>query len=195
MKTVFSKAARAFTLVELLIASAVAALAVAAVLAGAIAMQRSFVAAEDFAVAKTDQARLSDYITLDLRRALSVTVGNGDGNPIVTMQIPDYYDPDGLPRTPTISNYVADYGDPAQPVTVVYRKVGSSIYRQENAETPREIAANVEDFQIPKPIDLGKVVKTQVTFAPRFERTATAAARTATTVYSTTMLRNKRKAP
>ena len=111
------------------------------------------------------------------------------------MQIPDYYDANGLPRTPTIINYVASYGNPTEPVTVVYRKVGSSIYRQENSETPREIAANVEDFQIPKPIDLGKVVKTQVTFAPRFQRTATAAARTATTVYNMTLLRNKRKAP
>lgn len=189
MKRTLAKGPCAFTLVELMIASAVGTLAVAAVLAGAIAMQRCFVAAEDFAVAKTDQARLSDYIALDLRRALSVT--EGTGNTIMTVQIPDYYDTNGLPRTPTMINYVASYGNPAVPVTVVYRKVGSSIYRQENAEMPREIAANVQDFELSMD-DLGKVVKTQVTFAPRFQRTATAAARTATTVHNTTLLRNKR---
>jgi Tfp pilus assembly protein PilW len=191
MKTPLSRGALAFTLIESLIAASVGLLVLGAVLSAAIAMQRCFIAAEDFAVAKTDQARLSDYLALDLRRALTVTPGT-DGSTIMTVQIPDYYDAAGQPSTPTITNYVANYGDPARPVSIAYRKIGSSIYRQENARTPREIAANVEDFQLSVQ-DLGKVVKTQVTFAPRFQRIATVEARTATTVFNTTLLRNKRK--
>jgi Tfp pilus assembly protein PilW len=191
MKKALPRKTLAFTLAELLVAASIGTLALSALLSGAIAMQRCFVAAEDFAAAKTDQARLSDYIALDLRRALTVTAGT-DGITIMTVQIPDYYTSDGQPRTPTITKYVVDYGNPSLPVTVVYRKIGSSIYRQENAGLQREIAANVEDFQLVVQ-DLGKVVKTQVTFAPRFQRIATAAARTATTVFSTTLLRNQRR--
>jgi hypothetical protein len=77
-------------------------------------------------------------------------------------------------------------------VTVVYRKAGSSIVRQENAEAPRTIAENVADFQLSFE-DLGKVVKTKVTFAPRFRPLATADTRAATSVFTTTLLRNKRK--
>ena len=180
-----------FTLVEVLIAASIGALMLAALLSGATAMQRCFVAAEDFAVAKTDQARLSDYIALDLRRALTVTVGTG-GSTILTVTIPDYYDSNGNPRDPKVTEYVASYGDPAKPVVVTYQKIGSSIFRQENADPAQEIASNVEDF-IPNVKDLGKVVTTTVTFAPRFQRTATAAARSGTTLYSTTLLRNQRK--
>lgn len=189
-KPLFNKS-HAFTLIEVLIAASLGTVALGAVLSGAIAMQRCFAGAEDFAAAKTDQARLSDYIALDLRRALTVTTGT-DGTTIMTVQIPDYYDGTGKPKTPTITKYVANYGDPAKPVTVLYRKVGSSILRQENAGVSQEIAANVEDFQLTIQ-DLGKVVKTQVTFAPRFQHTPTAAARTTTTVFGTTLLRNQRR--
>ena len=191
MKTRVLNRAAAFSLIEVLIGVSIGTMALAAVVSGSIAIQRCFVAAEDFATGKTDQARLVDYLALDLRRAHSVTIGN-DGTTIMTVKIPDYYDAAGKPRDPTITNYVASYGDPAKPVTIVYRKVGSSIFRQENAKPAREIAANVQDF---KPLlqDLGKVVKTEVTFAPRFQRNATDAARTATSVYNTTLLRNKRK--
>ena len=186
-----SRHSSAFTLIELLVGTVVGALVMGAVFSGAMAMQRCFVAAEDYAVAKTDQARLSDYIALDLRRALTVAAGS-DGTTIMTIKIPDYYDAYGKPRNPTLTPTAVNYGNPAFPVTVVYKKTGSSIYRVENGGTAREIAADVSDFQLSIQ-DLGKVVKTQVTFAPRFKKTATAATRTASTVYSTTLLRNKRR--
>lgn len=191
MKTLAARSARAFTLTEVLIASAVGAVALGAVTTGAVSMQRCAAAAEDFAVAKSDQARLSDYLALDLRRALAVTAGS-DGTTLLTVKIPDYYDATGSARTPTITNYVVNYGNATTPMTVVYRKTGSSIFRQENNSAAREIAQNVEDFQLTVQ-DLGKVVKTQVTFLPRFSRVASAANRTATTVYGTTLLRNTRK--
>ena len=178
------------TVIEILVAASVGTMAMAALFSGVIAIQRCFVSAEDYAVAKTDQARLSDYLAMDLRRALTVTAGTGQT--ILTVQIPDYYDSVGAPRTPTITKFVANYGDPTKPVTVVYRKVGSSIYREENGANAEMVAVNVDDFQLSVQ-DLGKVVKTQVNFAPRFQRTPTAAARAATTVFNTTLLRNTRK--
>lgn len=190
MKQLARESVRALTLLETLIASTIGAVALAAVASGSISMQRCAAAAEDFAIAKTDQARLSDYMALDLRRALRLTAGT-DGVTIMTLQIPDYYDADGQPRTATITNYEAHYGNPAAPVTVVYRKVGSWISRQQGNGTALRIAENVEDFQVSVQ-DLGKVVKTEVTFLPRFSR-STAAARKATAVFATTLLRNKRK--
>ena len=191
MRRLAQETRRAFTLLEALIASSIAAVALAAVASGAISMQRTAAAAEDFAMAKTDQARLSDYMALDLRRALRVTAGT-DGVTIMKLEIPDYYDADGKPRMPTITNYAANYGNPAAPVTVVYRKVGSSISRQQANGTALRIAENVEDFQLSVQ-DLGKVVKTEVTFLPRFSQSTASAKREATTVFSTTLLRNKRK--
>lgn len=191
MRPSASRAIAGLTLVEILISTAISGTLMAVLFSAAISMQRSFIATEDYAVAKTDQARLSDYIALDLRRALALTPGT-DGSTIMTVKIPDYYNGEGKPRTPTITRYVANYGDPALPVTVVYKKIGSSIYRQQNTDPAREIASNVEDFQLTV-ADLGKVVKTQITFAPRFSRVPSTAARTATTVFSTTLLRNKRK--
>lgn len=181
----------AFTLLEVLVAATLGSLAMAAVISGAMAIQRCFVAAEDFARGKADQTRLSDFLALDLRRAIAVTPGT-DGITLLTIKIPDYYDNSGTPRTPTIVNYVASYGDPAQPVTVVYKKINGSIYRGENNAVQKEIAANVEDFQLSVQ-DLGKVVKAQVTFLPVFRRKTNIDSRAATTVFSTTLLRNKRR--
>lgn len=192
MKRGYTPGTSAFSLVELIVAAAVGSIVMAAMLSGAMMIQRCLAGAEDFALAKGDQARLSDYLALDLRRALTVTAGPAGGSTIMTATIPAYYDNTGQPRTPTITNYVANYGDAAQPVTVVYRKIGSSIVRQENAGALQIIAENVADFQLSVE-DLGKVVKTQITFAPRFRHVATAGTREATSVFTTTLLRNKRK--
>ena len=184
-----------FTLTEAIIASVIGGVAILIVFSGAMSMQRCFVASEDLVVAKQDQTRLSDYLAMDLRRAFSITIGT-DGTTIVTMTMPDYYDSTGKPRTPTITKYVCNYGDPAKPMTVTYLKKNGVVYRQEGAATPLEIARDVEDFQL-SVNDLKTSADIQVTFQPRFQRNPTAAslaaARTASTLNSTVILRNKRK--
>lgn len=188
----------AFTLHEILVSAAILSLICAALFSGAVSLHRSLTAAEQFAAAKSDQARLSDYLAMDLRRALKVESGT-DGTTIATITIPDYYDPQSsvpAARTPHIVNSEVQYGDSSTPgeevATVVYRKLGSSIFRKEHDLPEREIAANVDDFKITLR-DLGKVVNTEITFQPRFSTKATAEARTASTVYNTTLLRNTRK--
>ncbi len=186
----FSKIA-AFTLVELMMTTVVASLIIASLVSAAIAMQRNLAAGDDYATAKCDQMRVSDYLALDLRRALTVTSGTNAGT-LLVLTIPDYYDSNKQPRVPTISNDVVNYGSAIAPVTVLYTKSGSSIYRQEGSNAATEIASNVSDFQISVQ-DLNKVVKTQIIFAPQFSRPSSADARLATTVFNTTLLRNKRR--
>ena len=179
-----------FTLVELMITTAVCSLILSALVSAAVAIQRCYAAGDDYATAKCDQMRLSDYLALDLRRALTVTPGT-DGTTLLVLNIPDYYDANGQPVTPTLTKDVVNYNGSSMK-TVVYTKNGSSIYRQEGTGARTEIAANVTDFQVSVQ-DLNKVVKTQITFAPQFSRKSTQDARTATTVFNTTLLRNKRR--
>lgn len=196
-----------FTLLEVMMSTAISTLILGGLFTAAIAMQKCFVATEDYGTGKCDQMRLTDYLSLDLRRALSVTAGT-DETFILKVQIPDYYRyAGGQIRPPAISGLTVNYGDPAQPVSVIYTKVGSSIYRRENTGPSTQIATNVDDFQIivkdpqlttgqgnTSGTALSKVVKTEITFSPRFRQTATADTRTATTIYNTTLLRNKRRA-
>jgi hypothetical protein len=180
-----------FTLVEAMMSTAIGGFVFAALFTGSLTMQRCFSAVQDYAFATTDQARLSDYLALDLRRALSLTLGT-DGTTILTLKMPQYYGDDGLPRTPTIIKYQASYGALDSRVTVVYKKVGNTIVRQEDAKPAVEVAVNVQDFEM-KLEDLGKVVKTQITFVPQFQRKLPTSARPETAVFSTTLLRNQRK--
>ena len=187
MKNSSSKAG-GFTLVELILASAISTVISAILFSGLMSAQRCFAATRASAIAKCEEARFSDYLSLDLRRALSVTPGT-DGVTVVKITIPDYYDALGKPRTPTITKYVATYGDPTKPVTILYTKNGSSVYRQVGTQAPVEIVAGVDSIDVA--LDkAGKVVKTQVSFTPQFRKTPTAGTRAATTLYSTILLRN-----
>ena len=174
---------------ELLIAVAIGALALAAVFSGVITMQRCLQAGEEFAADKREQTRVSDYLAMDLRRSLTVTPGNGL-DVLLTLTLPDYYDEAGNPVTPTITKYVASYG--TAPVTVVYRKTGTTITREEDGGTPVVIATNVQDFQCPPAERVGNLVKTKITFLPHFKLSGSPgdAERQASTIHNLIRLRN-----
>ena len=180
-----------FTLPEVMIAAAIGGVVIGAFLVAATTLQRAFVATQAYSASKRDQMRLTDYLALDLRRALTVQ-STATGNTILTVTIPDYYDSDGVPRIPTISKLVANYGNPNAPVTVVYSRQGSSVYRKEGNKPQAEIASNVEDFQVTIE-DLNKVIKTHISFVPKFQPAAGAASRETTTLHNTIWLRNKRR--
>ena len=183
----------AFTVAELMISLAVGALALVAAVSAAVSMQRCVVAGEEFAADKTEQTRLSDYLALDLRRA--ITVQGPVGNDLLTVTIPNFYEASGDPRTPTIVKmpdltYVAQYD--ANPVTVVYSKDNATITRKEGNGTPVVIAQNVADFECAiDGIGLDKFVRTRISFVPSFQRgTPSAATKAATTLHNTIRLRN-----
>jgi len=178
-----------FTLLETMIATGIAGVIIGAFLTSTMAFQRAFNATEAYSTSKRDQMRLTDYLAMDLRRALTVqTVASG--TTFLSLTIPNYYADNGTARLPTVNGLVADYGSPS--VAVTYFKEGNSIYRREASNAAIELAANVEDFQITVE-DLNKVIKTRINFIPKFRAAPGTASRESTTLHNTIWLRNKRR--
>ena len=90
------KRAAAYTLVELMMAAAMTAVVLVAALSGIVALQKSYVATEQYGTGVADQTRLLDYLALDLRRATAFSattapwVMDADGQGL-TINVPDYY--------------------------------------------------------------------------------------------------------
>lgn len=164
----------------------------AALLLSFVALKRNYAATMDFAINHGDQMRLSDYLAQDFRRAIKVdsTAANN-----VTLQIPTYYDasPERLPLTPTLNGSGGvHYGPANSSVQIRYYLSDSVIYRQEGSQAPLALAVDVKDF-IFETTDLGKVVKTSITFNPTFRSAgANQTVRNATAFHNTTLLRNNR---
>ena len=189
-----------FTLLEVMISSAVFSTISLGLLMGFTSLERNFAATTDFATNHADEMRISDYLARDLRRALSVQTAQNN----TTISIPSYYDTSGTPQTPTLPTPSPTpvsgstpaptpsvcYGTCGSFVSVHYYLAGSTIYRQQDSQTPIPIAENVKDF-IFNVTDLGKVMTTKITFNPTFVSTgASTNATQATAFYNTTLLRN-----
>jgi hypothetical protein len=181
-------AVAAFTMVEVMIAAALSAGLLVAILAGSVALQRSFKATNDYSIARGNQQRVMDYITRDIRGAHTVTVSAD--NQTLSVTIPDHYsaydaqgNPIGNRLDPVIKDGQAVYGDPTKPVKVSYFVSDGSMVRQQwwwiggVEKTGRLVVArDVEDFES-NFVDLRSVVTFNVTFAPKYS----AARRTANT--------------
>lgn len=156
---------------------------------GFISLERNYAATTDFATNHADQMRISDYLALDLRRALAVQAAHND----TRIWIPRFYGTDGLPQTPTLDGGGnVYYGDVGSSVQIHYYLSGGTIYRQLDSATPTPLAVNVQDFVFDI-TDAGKVVSTRITFNPTFVAgRASADATAATAFYNTTLLRNAR---
>ncbi len=183
------RAAAGFLLSEMMISIAIFSAVSVGLLLGFTSLERSLMATTDFATNHTDAMRISDYLALDLRRALSVTTAQND----TTVTIPSYYDADGQPQMPTLNGEGGVYyGSSTSAVQVRYYLLGGSIYRCQGTSPAVPIADNVEDFLF-NVTDAGKVVTTKITFSPRFNsQGASANAIAATAVFNTTLLRNSR---
>ena len=160
-----------------------------ALMMGFISLERNFAATTDFATNHTDSVRISDYLALDLRQAL--TVQSSTNNTVIT--IPAYYDSNGNPQTPQLDgDGGVYYGASGSSVQVRYYLANGTIYRQKGSETAIAIAENVSDFNFTV-TDLGKVANTRITFQPIFRSAgASQSVIDATAVYDTILLRNTR---
>ncbi|MBA3831499.1 MAG: hypothetical protein H0X34_06340 [Chthoniobacterales bacterium] len=178
-----------FALSEVMVSTAVFSAVSMGLLMGFTSLERNFTATADFATNHADEMRISDYLALDLRRALSVQAAQND----TTILIPAYYDNAGNPQTPALDGRGGVvYGAIGSSVRVRYYLSGSTIYRQQDSAAPITVAMNVKDFVF-NVTDLGKVVTTRITFNPTFMAGgASAAATAATAFYNTTLLRNSR---
>lgn len=186
----------AFMLTEMMVSLVVFSTISMGLLMGFVSLERNFAATTDFATNNADAIRISDYLALDLRRALAVQAAQND----TTITIPSYYDANGAPQMPTLDgNGGVFYGANANSsVTVHYYLLNSTIYRQQGSAPAVAIAENVRDFLF-NVTDSGKVVTTRITFNTIYTSAgqtaaalATPTTNTATAVYNTTLLRNTR---
>jgi type II secretory pathway component PulJ len=180
---------RGFALAEVMFSTIIFSAISLGLILGFISLERNYAATTDFATNHADQMRISDYMAMDLRRALAIEAATND----TTIYIPKYYDTSGLPVTPTLDG-AGDvyYGAAGSSVRIHYYLSGGTIFRQQDSATPIALAVNVQDFVFDV-TDAGKVVSTRITFNPTFSAgRASADASAATAFYNTTLLRNTR---
>lgn len=178
-----------FALSEVMVSTSIFSAISMGLLMGFTSLERNFAATTDFATNHADEMRISDYLALDLRRAVTVQAQQND----TTIFIPTYYDNGGTPQTPSLDGHGGVYyGTSGSSVRIRYYLSGGTIYRQEGTSAPISVADNVKDFLF-NVTDLGKVVTTKVTFNPTFVAGGASANATASTAfYNTTLLRNSR---
>jgi hypothetical protein len=215
------KALSAMTLVETMVAMGVGTIVLAGFTAVSIGLQKSFIAIEDYAKGQNDQMRISDYLSLDMRRAFSIAISGDAAHPplTVTMIIPNFYASANTPNDPHITgvtgwpykkhhhnhhqnivlNQVVDYSPVVGGVysnqttlTVVYSfDQGTQTLSRTVNGASSIIARDVKDFSVAVS-DLDETAQTQITFQPRFNNPSSAAAVAGTTYYQTTNTRNTR---
>jgi hypothetical protein len=94
------------TIAETAVAAGIGTSILAAFTWASVALQRSYVAIEDYAKGQNDQMRISDYLSLDMRRALSVSITGSTQSPplVVTLIIPNVYDSNGKKYLPSVTS-------------------------------------------------------------------------------------------
>jgi type II secretory pathway component PulJ len=183
------KSIAGYVITELVVSTSIFCSISLGLLMGFTSLERNYAATSDFSLNHADEMRISDYMALDLRRAISVQAARND----TTIYIPAYYDSSGTPQTPTLDGRGGVYyGTSGSSVRIHYYLMAGTIYRQQDNAAAIPLAVNVQDFVFDV-TDAGKVVTTHITFNPTFNSAgASAAATSATAFYNTTLLRNSR---
>jgi prepilin-type N-terminal cleavage/methylation domain-containing protein len=204
MKMGISAKTQAFTLVEMMLAVALASTILGGTLTSSIALQKSFSSLDNYFATHMQQVRIVDYLGRDVRRGLSVT--SSADRRTVTVKLPKYLiqagDADatpsniGTPRQPTLAITNGDlnvnYGatPTTLPSTVEYKIAGFAIVRVEDGVVTA-IASSTDNL-IPETTDIElantEYTTTAITFKP-----ISVADRNGTVVYSTAYLRNRRR--
>jgi len=207
MKLASSQKITGFSLSELLVTVSLSSIVLAAAITSAVALQKSFSAADNYLATHIQQVRIIDYLNRDVKRGLIVTTSVDLQS--VTMTLPNYLiqagDPEavgnaaliGTPRTPTIAytsnGWQVNYSPST--TTVVYSINGNSIVRVENGVVTT--IASSTDQLVPQTTDVDlantEYASTTVTFMPIFNLAGNTADRTGTTLFATAYLRNKRR--
>jgi prepilin-type N-terminal cleavage/methylation domain-containing protein len=207
MKLASSQKSSGFTLSELLVTLSLSSVVLAAAITCGVSLQKSFNATDNYLATHIQQVRIIDYLNRDVKRGLIVTTSVDLQS--VTMSLPNYLiqagdsealaNPSliGTPRTPTISytsnGWQVNYG--ISTTNVVYSINGNSIVRIENGVVTT--IASSTDQLVPQTTDVDlantEYARTTVTFMPIFNLAGNTAERTATTLYATAYLRNKRR--
>src|SRR5688572_8842410 len=134
------KGLRGFSLIEILVTTAVLGSIMGGLTVGVMALQRSFYASRDFAAAHAEQVRVCDYLQRDGRSATEIQITE-EGR-TVTMKIPT--ENGGLIglNLPESLISILGGGTPPETKTVVYRFAGSEMVRNDGV-TRRIIASRL----------------------------------------------------
>lgn len=189
------KASTGFTLVEMMVSLGCGSLILAALMAGSVALQRSFAAVEGYSTTEGNQLRVLDYIAMDCRRALSATVASNT----LTLTVTGYYKPNGSAFAPTFNSTTGAIqynGGTSTTYTIQYSQSGSNFLRTvgptsswPTGNTATAIATNVSTFTVSLQ-DLTSTVSYSITFSPSFTDNPGPGSKAGTTVSSNTFLRN-----
>ncbi len=144
----------AFTLTEVIVASAAASILLAALSTGVITMKRSLVVNLGAAESESAMLRMADYVTMDLRQAETVsTSSDADGNSVLTLTLPACYESDDPSnagfrnlREATIVNGDVVYGT-GTPATVEYKLVDGDV-RRVQSNFPVTVVGDVDSFTL-----------------------------------------------
>ncbi len=214
-----SAAAAAFTLVELMLGISMTAVVLVAAMTGVVSLQKSYSASEAYGTGMADQARVLDYLALDLRRAVTPPVMDTDEQGIKII-VPDYYrfnpsDPQHLfpianDAAINTTGDAALYCDPAAPAVttqiIAYRFLNGSITRGDPWQPlvrsgssyvnsgPVTIATNMDGFPqlVPDTNDTtGGTLHYKVSFHSTFQPLATANTTNDITLHNVTFVRSK----
>lgn len=180
---------QALTLVETAITSGISVIVFGVLMFALMSLQRNYAAVEAYGAAEGNQMRISDYLALDVRRALDIAAAND----VLTLTVPDYYGNGGAapagtaaPVDPVPSGSRVTYG--ATPLTVKYYQQGNNFNRSVNGVVT-VIATDVADFRVTIQ-DSASTVSCTTTFSPRFTLAPTASAVAATSVFTKVYVRN-----
>ena len=160
MRLNFARKQTGMTLTEVLISAVITFLAMGTLLAGSIALQRSFAASTQFAIAQSNQARAIDYLTRDIRRSITMKCPGVSGP--VSLTIPSYY-ASGLPRDPVRVYGNVSYGN--ESITIDYKLENGNLIREENG-VKQVVAEGISDCTTLLGADGMATIK--VSFTPRF---------------------------
>lgn len=202
----------AYTMVEMLMAMGVCGMVLSGLLAGSVALQRSFAATVDYSNGLNDQMRISDYLAVDMRRAATIVPDTTGG---ITLTLPNYYNSDGTINPPTVTSTMGwpdkkrkkkknkhpnillskatTYGAVSTTTVKYYKGNAAALgkdttkFYRESAGVAKAIASDVADFALTISND-GDYATTRIRFSPRFRMLATNSGVNAGTILTQTIL-------
>jgi len=173
-----------FSLAETLIAAGVSSIVLAGVAASAIAMRRTFEAANYHVNAQTEQLRLFDYLGRDIRSASASSVL--DGGRRLDLVIPGTNSGSLALRLELPSAGQLRPSPAAASTNVSYCIEGDRLLRCVDGVS-KEVARTVTDFRVTR---TGSTMEVSATFSPKFARSPLAAAQDAMRLRTSFLLRN-----
>lgn len=188
------KSVPAFTLVEVIVSTALITMIFGALVTAAVFVQRSVNAGQLYAQRQAQQLQVSDYLARDLRNAKSVSSsGSVSSARNITIKVPDCYDENGNLREPELDGKGGvKYGTTMK--TVVYTFQNGSIRR--TSDLPHDepsllLAEGLEDFDV-QFISEDRTIEMAMTFQPQFSyNDGGPSIRDGTIAVSKTMRRNE----